>query len=261
MLASMTARQTSAGKRQTSAADSLFESLQRVLAPEFQQPGRIAVFDADGTLWRRDATETLMRALEDIGVIGPPAGSPCLDAHLESLYQQSYVRACEFCAQVFAGHRLVDVLRWSEMSFQRQLEPSMVTLTSKLVRWLHSLNAEVHVVSASPWWCILPGTRRLGIPDSRVHGLDVEMESGRLTSKLIGRIQSGEGKAQTVRELPSLPVFVAGNTVDDAAMMRLSSCTALAVEPMRLADDLRDLYELAEAHGWYVLEPGERAQN
>ena len=240
--------------RQTSDSISLFKSLCAELSGAVSGQMDIAVFDADGTLWRADATETLLDTLEGLGLLRPPAGAATIADHLGGLYLQSYAAACEFCARIFRGQRLEDVLRWSESSFAEHVYQSMVPLTSDLVRWLHARKVEVHVVTASPWWAVVPGTRRLGIPDSQVHGLQVEITDGVFSGQMVGRLQSGPGKAATVDELSRAPVFVAGNTVDDAAMMELSTCTALAVEPMLLADDRRDLSDIARHNNWYVLE-------
>jgi len=231
----------------------LYDALTSALAPACATPGAIAVFDADGTLWRADATETLLDYLEYSGLIRPPAGWPSVGAYLQMLYEKSYADACIYCATVFESALLQDVEVWSEASFRAQVLPSFVSVTTRLVAWLHGRGVDVHVVSASPWWAIVPGTRALDIPDGCVHALNVDIKNGRLSNRMKGRLQSGIGKAQTVSELRSNPVFVAGNTVDDAAMMQLGSITSLAVEPMSLPDDARCLEDIAQQAGWFIL--------
>ena len=239
--------------RQSTDATILLDALTSHLDDAFNQPGQIAVFDADGTLWRDDATESLLRYLESLGLITPPEGYASIDAALTAMYETSYVDACRYCASAFSGHGISDVMRWSEQSFARYVLPTMIPLTNGLIQWMQQRNAEVHVISASPWWAILPGTRRLGISDDHVHALNVHMQDDHLTEQSVGRIQSGLGKAKTASSLHSAPIFVAGNTVDDADMMRLATSAALAVEPQILPDDPRDLASIGCENGWFIL--------
>ena len=244
----------SVSTRQFADESSLFDALTSILAPAFNGDKATAVFDADGTLWRKDATECFLFYLESVGLLRPPTGWSTLQAYLDHLYGRSYRDACRYCATVFEGLPVEDVLAWSESSFHGMVAPSLVGVTRRLVMWLQENDVQVHVVSASPWWAIRPGTRLLGIPDQYVHAIDAHTINGRFTGQFKGRLQSGSGKAETVSELPIKPLFVAGNTVDDAAMMQLATVTALAVEPMALADDERNLEAIARLQGWFVLK-------
>ena len=130
--------------RQFADESALYNALTSTLAAAFNEEMATAVFDADGTLWRQDATESLLFYLESAGLLRPPAGWSTLLGYLDALYARSYQDACRYCATVFEGLRVEDVLAWSQWSFQATVAPSFVGVTQRLVRWLQENGVEVH---------------------------------------------------------------------------------------------------------------------
>src|SRR2546423_8809939 len=66
------------------------------------QPGGIAVFDADGTLWREDVGEAFLRHLVSLGWVRLPDGSDPYEAY-ERAVDRDKASGYAYAAQLQAG--------------------------------------------------------------------------------------------------------------------------------------------------------------
>lgn len=201
----------------------------------------LAVFDADGVLWHGDVSEDftlwmigeghfdglLWPVYERCNSEDPAAGA----TQMLSFYEG-------FSAREIADH--VDRF-WDDTSAR-----SWVKRVRATIGWAREHAFTVFVVSASPSPVLQPLARHL--PVDRVLGLDLEFgDDGRATGRPEGIVTTGAGKAESVRAESLLPVqLVAGDSVLDIPMMRLSCGVAWAINPDST------LREVAEREGWLI---------
>jgi HAD superfamily phosphoserine phosphatase-like hydrolase len=214
---------------------------------------RVAVFDCDGTLWSLDSGEQFFYWELEQGLLPPPvarwAGARYAD------YKAGKVEEEAICGEMVAIHKGVPraVLQEAVQEFfATHVEPSVFPEMRELVRRLAKVGCELWAVSSTNDWVIREAARRFGIPEEHVLAACVEMENGRATDRLI-HVPTDEGKATAIRKHCRSSVDAAfGNSVHDAAMLRLAR-HAVAVNPNS------DLETLAREQGWMVYHPdGER---
>ena len=68
-------------------------------------------------------------------------------------------------------------------------------------RALEKAGVENYVVSASPEVYVKSTAKSLGVSPSRVRAIRVEVEGGRMTTKVVHPVPYGEGKVENVRQL------------------------------------------------------------
>ncbi len=135
-------------------------------------------------------------------------------------------------ATAYAGHTLEEVTQWAEASYAENIAPHRFAGMEALLQGLMAAGWDVFVVSASPRWAVLPGTDRIGVPRDRVLAIEVEIVDGRLTGRPRPGITQGPGKVTRIqRDIGRVPVFGAGNSVDDLPMLRCVSEGAVVVNP------------------------------
>lgn len=216
---------------------------------------RIAVFDADGTIWGNDAAEALMHWIDQRALIPPPEGSPSLLEYNYAACAADRARGYSWGAEYFAGHAPETVAEWSAACFEAETRNHIHAPIRALIAGLMTIGWEVYVVSASPVWVLYPGTDSLGVPRDRVEGLNVLRKGGLYTDVLDGELTSGPGKAARIkRVIGKTPAIVVGNTTDDIPMMKLASHLSIMVNPLRLPDDDHDTASLARDAGFFILD-------
>lgn len=74
---------------------------------------------------------------------------------------------------------------------------------SSLAIWraLETAGVENYVVSASPEIYVRSAAASLGVPQSRVRAIRVEIDGGRMTTRVVHPVPFGEGKVENVRQL------------------------------------------------------------
>ena len=85
---------------------------------------------------------------------------------------------------------------------------------------LHAAGVEVHVVSGGLRAALLPMTRSLGVPDARVHAVDIEADAaGRYERVMPTPLMTQDGKARVLEQLAlPRPVLAVGDGATDLAM-------------------------------------------
>lgn len=216
-----------------------FEHLEDLAGP------RVAVFDADGVLWRGDVSEDFARWMIEQGhfdgaawdsYTGVNAADPaagCL-AILE-FYSGMAIESLAACVNEF----------WRTGGERGWIGPVVGTL-----RRLAAAGFSIYVVSATPRPVLEPLVQYLPVPADHILGLELEVnEDGRATGRPHGIVTCGIGKAQALRRLTAAPVFfAAGNSVLDVEMLRLSEDVRWVIEPDA------ELREIAEREGWLITD-------
>lgn len=209
-----------------------------------------AVFDCDGTLWSGDAGYGFMVWSIEAGLVSRNA-SDWIDSRYR-LYLNGDVSETEMCGemvQLYSGLREDELRHAAEEYFRTHVEAHIFPEMRTLVEKLCADGADIWAVSSTNNWVIEEGVRHFGIAPSRVLAARVKVTGGRITSDLVD-VPSGDGKAAALRNAGlERPDVVFGNSIHDAAMLRIAK-RAFPVNPTPA------LLEIAADCGWTVFYPG-----
>ncbi len=211
---------------------------------------RVAVFDCDGTLWAADSGSGFMRWSLAQGLV-----SLGRKAWLEDRYEAYLAGAvdelaiCREMVQVYAGLREEAIREAVRAYFAGETAPVIFTEMARLVRELRHAGVEMWAVSSTCDWVVEAGVvERFGIPAHRILAARVRVVGGIATDELLA-VPTGDAKAAVLRQHGvTKPDAVFGNSVHDAAMLRM----ARFPYPVNPSPEL--LVE-AEAARWPVFQP------
>ncbi len=203
---------------------------------------RLALFDADGTLWENDIADDC--TLWMIGTSRVKTGRQW--AQYKQVYAKDPCEGCRYLLSFYRGMRLEDLTRHVETYWNSFMKLEYLEQPVELLRHLAGLGFQIWVVTGSPTDFLYPLMKRL--PVHKIVGMDYEVDSqGILTGRHAGISCAGPGKAEKVRSLWNGPVqFAAGNALLDEAMLRLARDVAWAFHPHP------DLEKVARAEGWEI---------
>jgi len=228
------------------------------LSQLLKHSGQVAVFDADGTLWSADASESFMQWMEDRNYIQPPEGYTSVLSYYYELMEHDRVASFIWAAQQAVGQSESDLAVWCGESFDTHVRPTVFPELGELIAELHARQWECWIVSASPRWVVEPAARHFNIPAARVLALELAIESGIVVDRLVPPVSSGMGKVERVRKAISVqPRFAAGNSVDDIPLLEEASHMAMVVNPTGLHNPELDLANFAADRRWLVHFPAE----
>ena len=208
-----------------------------------------AVFDCDGTLWSGDAGYGFMVWSIEAGLVSRNA-SDWIDSRYR-LYVNGQVSETEMCGemvQLYSGLQEEELRHAAKEYFRSHIEAHIFPEMRTLVEKVRAEGAEIWAVSSTNNWVIEEGVQRFDIPASRVLAARVKVTGGRITSDLID-VPSGDGKAAALLKAGlERPDAVFGNSIHDAAMLRIAKL-AFPVNPTPA------LLEIAADYGWTVFYP------
>lgn len=218
---------------------------------------KLALFDADGTLWRGDIGEAFFRHQIDRKSIPHAPKSDAWGTYIGEALKGNTVKAYGWLAQWNAGVREIDFIRWCEEFFEIMWAKNVFEPVREFTHMLRNAGFEVWVVTGSPRWIVQAGIKGFGITADRVIGTSVIVKDGVLTEELEHEVPYRAGKARLIEKLiGAQPHFVAGNTYWDKEMMQLAADLALAIhsedegEPNHESE--QKLRKLAESSDWLV---------
>lgn len=215
----------------------------------------VAAFDADGTLWQTDMGEAFFQYQIDHCRLPTLPDDPWLQ--YEEIKKKDHRQAYLWLAQINRGQNFSQVQKWAKDCVRRLAPIPFFEAQARLVRYLNNLDFEVYVVTASVQWSVVPAAALLGIPASRVLGIQTCIEDGVVTDQALGEITWREGKARALSAATEQrPVFCSGNTSGDEALLRMAAPNVLAVcsrsSVGELADAEAQLQAVAQEAGWLV---------
>lgn len=236
----------------------LDEIKQNVLQAKAQQNGPLyAAFDADGTLWDSDMGEQFFQFQIDHCNLASLQGIDPWE-HYETLKKRDHVEAYLWLAQINEGHSLKQVRQWAKQTVEEK-GARVFESQKNLISWLHSQDIEVFIVTASIQWAVEPAGALAGVPFDHVLGIQTGVdESGNVTAKQQGPITWRDGKAKALLDRTNgvAPIFCAGNTYGDIALLETSVgdrlCIQTQLEPNGLFEEERRLREHAVKNGWKI---------
>lgn len=223
-------------------------SRQPHLLPEFvaampqDGTGCLAIFDADGTLWRDDVADDFCRWMIDQGHVDTGHLWP----EYLAVYREDHPAGCEFMLRFYAGLQQA-AFREHNSTWWLQADRRWVPEVLEAVYELAKRGYALWIVTGSPTDTMLPVLEFL--PFERVIGLDFEVDGqGTITGRLSGIASTDEGKAEAVRHhWGQRPVaLAAGNGTLDAAMIALGQ-VSWSVFPNPSFD------HVSRENGWHIL--------
>ncbi len=216
-----------------------------------------AAFDADGTLWDIDIGELFFHyQIQKCRLPNMPA-DPW--RHYIDLKTVDRIKAYYWLAQINFGQTLSQVQSWSETALREYGPIPILKSSAGLVEFLRANGVEVFVVTASVKWAVEPAAALLGIDRSHVLGMATEVVGGVVSDRPVPPATYLQGKADALLLATGgvAPIFCAGNTVGDTALLNASSGVRLAVRTQstgdvdnHLLEDELGLYKEAVKREW-----------
>lgn len=221
---------------------------QPALVPDFvaaivpAQPGALALFDADGTLWTDDVADDFTQWMIAQGHVPGDLWPTYL-----RIYRDDAPAGCRFLLRLYAGMAPDTLSQHVEHWWQHHAHRTWVWPVIETLHLLAERGHRVWIVTGSPTDFMLPLQHML--PVHRVVGMDFEIGAdGRFTGEHAGISCAGQGKADKVRSLAGdrPVVFCAGNGNLDGPMMELAE-VAWSIYPNP------DFAAWCAAQGWPIL--------
>lgn len=240
-------------------SESLLKNLQRQVKDAMaREPGPYyAAFDADGTLWDSDLGEQFFQYqidhcnLDSLKQVDPWE-------YYESTKKVDPVKAYLWLAQISAGHPIEQVRDWAKQAIEAK-GARIFESQKRMIAWLQDQGVEVFIVTASIQWAVEPAAHLVGIPSTHVMGIQTALdENDKVTEEQHGPITWRQGKADALLQRTEgvRPVFCAGNTLGDIALIETSVggrlCTQTQVEENGLFQEEQKLFEHATANDWPI---------
>jgi phosphatidylglycerophosphatase C len=190
---------------------------------------RPVVFDADGTLWRGDVGEDLLRYLTTENLLPGRAGAGVYEAY-EAKCAQDPASAYAFAVEVMEGFDESKLRALCRDFFGRRFLGRLFAFTRPVLAALAQKGFELWIVSASPSWIVDAGAEALGLPQGRVIAVHADVEDGRLTAHVQRPVPCGEGKVELLKARGLKPALAFGNGELDQPMLEYAD-RAVVVAP------------------------------
>lgn len=240
-------------------SSALWQDIEACLGRTVKSGGpRIAVFDADGTLWDKDAGEAFF--LWQIANCGFQFQSDPWVYYHEWKKRDPH-GAYGWLAQISAGVPIATVRSWAETCFASHSPWPVFGSIRRLVERLQQAGFDIYVVTASVKWSVEPAARHLlGIPANRVLGIETEIINNCVSDRVLSPITYRQGKAEALLRATGgiRPAFAAGNTLGDIALLEaavdfklmIQSQSAIVPALPGLAAEEKRLREHGRPLGW-----------
>jgi len=209
----------------------------------------VAVFDADGTLWRGDVGEDLLRYLAaHRHLVGSNEG---VFARYQQLNEVNPVESYAFAVEVMAGLDATHLSRLCDDFFAQRFLGRVFSWVRPTLEVLAQAQVQLWVCSASPRWAVEPGASALGIPGHQVIGVEAELRDGRLSPVVLRPISAGTGKVHWLTVRGVTPGLCVGNGDLDLDMLEHAP-HRLVVAPFDGPEN--HLVAQARVRGWPILK-------
>jgi len=229
------------------ALDLLPPSVQAAVRPFLESDApRTAVFDADGTLWRGDVGEDLLRFLAASQVVRSDAYG-----RYDAVLEHAPVEAYGYAVRVMAGVREAELEAACATFFTQRYLGRIFPFVRPLFDVLRRAGVTPWLCSASPRWIVEAGARALGVEPEHVIGVDAEVDAGVLTDRLRLPVTAGPGKVEWLSRRGVTPGFAAGNGELDLDMLAAARHRLVVAPPDGVENAL---VRHARTSGWPILK-------
>ncbi len=132
--------------------------------------------------------------------------------------------------------------------------PTGIRVFNEMINLLQVLDAygfETWIVSSSNAYIVKALARRCGLPEERVLGIELQLQSGRYTDTPLDPPPIGEGKRELFLDtIGRSPVLAIGDSMNDYEL--LENCEGLCVV---INNGDEEFVAKAQENGWFVQEP------
>jgi phosphoserine phosphatase len=159
-------------------------------------------------------------------------------------------KACADIVRLFAGYAPADVRAYAAATLERELARPLgertlgsrvipagvrfITESRDLIQALTAGGFEIWAISGSSLWSVEPVFASLGVPASRVIGIDLEVERGVLTDRALEPVPIREKKVEAMRRhRTDRPLLVASDSRNDIPLLQHSSDLKVFVSSRR----------------------------
>jgi phosphoserine phosphatase len=180
------------------------------MAPVF-----IAVWDFDGTILKGDCSEGLKVAGR---TVYPGLAEVSIETGLSQIYPRDgfekfwtdyanmdtrvgHWLAYPFIPQMLRGAKADEVLRLSHLEFSNVMSNYLMASSVKIIRMLQAQGVESHIISASADLFVKGAGPTLGIPEERIHGIEVRVRDGHLTEEIVYPVTWNVGKLERLKQI------------------------------------------------------------
>jgi len=225
-------------------------ALQRTIDATAGQERRVATFDGDNTLWDCDIGEAFLRWLA--------AGNRLPHADdIDDVWEEYERRVAEdrvvgygWAVQIMRGLSEEGLRVWAGQLCHAW--PNWRAGMRAVVDLLHEARVEVWLVSASGALVVLEAAPHMGIPRERVLGMEVEIEDGLLTDRLIRPLTVNAGKVEAIEQtLGVVPIAAFGDSRGDLEMLEYAQHAFVVGQRARTNESF---IALAKDRGWPMNE-------
>jgi phosphoserine phosphatase len=220
---------------------------ERVRALGREQPSALAVFDADGTLWREDVGEAFLRHLVSLGWVTLPDGTDPYEAY-ERAVDRDRAAGYAYAAQLQAGLAEEQVAAEAQRFARGFVPPRMISDTQALRALCVEAGLTPVVVSASALPIVLAAAPLAGFAREMCRGIEVRVREGKFTAEVVQPVTYAAGKIAAAARLGRLALACGDSFTGDLAMMEAAQ-VAVAVAPAAGSP----LSIEAHRRGWPVL--------
>ena len=215
----------------------------------------IAAFDADGTLWPCDIGKDFFHYQIKKGFLEKKTPDPQAEFNRIDT-ERGRKAALLWLAQIQSGFSLEKLNYWIS-NFLHENPFKIFVFQKNLIDWLISKNVSVFIVSSSLKWVLDQTLQGYNIPRENIIGVQTLVEKGLITSKPVLPTPIHEEKVQAFQKKTqgTCPLFVAGNTLSDQALLELSTQVRLVVSTAQVGernyDSERQLLKIAQDRNWF----------
>jgi phosphoserine phosphatase len=223
------------------------ELSERVRAAGREQPGALAVFDADGTIWRDDVGEAFLRHLVELEWVTLTDGSDPYAAY-ERAVERDRATGYAYAAQLQAGLAQEDVAAEALTFARGWVPPRLIADTQKLRALCAEAGLQPFVVSASALPIVLAAAPLAGFSREYCRGIEVQVRAGKFTAEVIAPVTYGAGKIDAASRFGRIALACGDSLTGDLPMLQAAPI-AVVVAPASgspLADEAR-------RRGWPLL--------
>jgi phosphoserine phosphatase len=205
------------------------ELAERVRAAGRELPGALAVFDADGTLWRDDVGEAFLRHLVSLGWVKLPDGSDPYEAY-ERAVERDRASGYAFAAQLQSGLPHERVAAEADRFARRWVPPRLVSDTQGLRALCAEAGLAPFIVSASPLSIVVAAAPLAGFERERCRGIEVRIRGGKFTAEVVKPVSYAAGKIAAAAPFGKLALACGDSLHGDLPMLEAAQI-AVVVAP------------------------------
>jgi HAD superfamily phosphoserine phosphatase-like hydrolase len=210
-------------------------------------PGGLAVFDADGTLWREDIGEAFLHHLVKLGWVKLPGGGDPYAAYEEAVTKDRKT-GYAYAAQLLKGLSQKTLAAEATFFASEWVPPRLISDTAALIALCRKAGLRPYVVSASPLPIVTASAPLAGFDAADCRGIETAVRDGVYTENIIEPVTYAAGKIASARAAGELALACGDSLLGDLPMLEAAR-VAVAVAP-RAGSPLS-----VEAHrrSWLVL--------